>query len=123
VQARYHDHPKAVFRVFEEKLRGSPGYRLAFVYTNLLDTLGHLCWYKNRRELIRGYRLVNLMVWRLLRRARADVTLVVSDHGMRGSPDGVTGTHSEHMFWSLNVDAEIRSVYDIPRMVVEWCRS
>lgn len=110
-----------VFTSFEQKVRHISNYRLAMVYTNLLDTLGHLCWYKCKEKLIRGYKLVNLKVPRIIKYAKPDIIVVISDHGMKGSSDGVTGTHSNYMFWSINIDYKFKNIYEIPQKVIQWC--
>ncbi|WP_460126276.1 alkaline phosphatase family protein [Stetteria hydrogenophila] len=120
IQAAF-QYTREVFTEFERRARRERGHRLYMVYSNLADYVGHLCWYRCRGELERAYRLLALWAPRLKAAVDPDVTLIVSDHGMQGSDDGVSGDHSDHMYWSLNIDHEFRDIYEIPRRIVEWC--
>ncbi len=112
-----------VFSEFEERLQ-EMDYRVAMMYINNLDYIGHLCWYKCFEKIIRLYKKVDAKVDRLLKKLDYDVSLIVSDHGMKGSSDGVSGEHSSYLFYSLNIEYRFESIYDISRKIIEWseCR-
>ena len=95
-------------------------YVLGMLYINLLDVAGHLCWYKCHDKLLKYYYRVDKEVRNILK-TQHTISLVVSDHGMKGASDGVTGNHSDHMFWSLNVNYEFNSIYEIPMQIIRWC--
>lgn len=73
-------------------------WRLFACWLDLVDLLGHVCWYKRKNELKHAYQRFDLIAKEV--RKQAENLLIVSDHGMQGSGDGVTGTHSDHAFWS-----------------------
>jgi len=49
---------------------------------------------------------------------------VVSDHGMVSSEDGVTGTHSDHAFWSLNINThwKPKEITDFFHKIIGWLK-
>ena len=52
------------------------------------------------------------------------VMLIVSDHGMQASKDGITGTHSKYAFWSLNIktDWKPKDITDFYPKILEWVK-
>ena len=94
-------------------------YKVAMMYINTLDLIGHLCWYKCFDKIVKLYKKVDRKVGRLLNSVEYDVSLIISDHGMRGSPDKVSGMHSNHLFYSLNIDYHFTNLYDIPNKIIE----
>jgi len=52
------------------------------------------------------------------------IFLIVSDHGMRLSEDGVSGNHSFHFFWSLNIKMDWKPRYftDFFPKIIEWSK-
>ncbi len=88
-----------------ETLRGNREWRLLMAWLDIADLLGHACWVKCRAQLYRAYRALEDLAVEARRLAPpGTVTLILSDHGMMDSGDGVTGDHSPHGFWSLSVD-------------------
>ena len=53
------------------------------------------------------------------------IILIVSDHGMQDSGDGITGNHSRHAFWSLNIKTTWKpnSITDFYSKIINWCES
>lgn len=106
--------------IVEERARTSP--TLVFSYVNVLDIVGHLYWVKEPYEVLRAYKFVARHVNDIMSIARNhgyDI-VIISDHGMKGSSDGVTGTHTEYGFWSSTIENfSISSPYEFRRKVLE----
>jgi len=77
-------------------------WRLFMAWFCLADAIGHLCLVKRPHEVQRAYFELD----RLARRVKAEIgeapLLIVSDHGMTISEDGLTGTHTDRGFYSLS---------------------
>ena len=114
----------------EETLRSivSRKYRLIMVWLDIADVLGHLYFIKRRNELKRVYSFLDDFAGTVqvaLEKGEGEgKILIVSDHGMEPSGDGVTGNHSDHNFWSVNFETDWRpnDVVDFYPKLVEWSR-
>ena len=113
-----------VYRVRLEELRKAldEEWVLLGAYFETLDWLGHLWIVKDRVRLYLWYRRFDELAKQLAK--HTDILLVVSDHGMRPSGDGVTGNHSDRAFWSLNIETDWRpkDITDFYPKILEWCR-
>ena len=88
---------------FFKRLSGD--WDLFMAWFDIADLLGHVCWHKCFAQIKMAY----LDLARVAARAREalgnDVAIVIlSDHGMGPSGDGVTGDHTPYGFWSINQD-------------------
>ena len=118
-----HDEAKAAecvelnWRIFHEKLEQASreleegSWDLLMVHFLILDTIGHLYWYKPGK-LKDAYRFMNTAVSRLLSKVKDQLVLIVSDHGMK------KGVHAEYAFYSSNVplklvDPKLTDFHDI----------
>ncbi len=107
------EYVKTIWEVHKLRLKdfmrelGKDEYKLLFAYFDLLDLLGHVCWHKCRLQLVRAY----MEAAKIIRYVKSTVTntalLILTDHGMKDSGDGVTGNHSDKAFWSLSVKPPI----------------
>ena len=93
---------------------------LVFAWFDILDLLGHTCIVRCRGELEKAYRDVQeIYLW--AKRVLPDSTavLVLSDHGIEISGDGVSGKHNSRGFWSLNKEPSLRpqTPEDIHRLI------
>jgi predicted AlkP superfamily pyrophosphatase or phosphodiesterase len=98
-------------------------WKLLMAWFDLADLLGHIHLVKRLGRLRLAYRELDRLsrdVKRLL--PRDTVCLIVSDHGMWDSGDGVTGDHSNHAFWSLNIETDWKpeDVTDFYPKILEW---
>jgi len=109
--------------VFAQTIRAVKAghYRLIFSYNNLLDIVGHLYWVKRPKLVLNAYMHTCRRVSRLLvscRRRGYDV-IILSDHGMTDSGDGVTGTHTKYGYWASTIhDFSLSSPYELIKKVV-----
>lgn len=79
-------------------------WQLFGVYFEIADILGHLYMGKRSLKLLKVYLELNKLIREIKELLPNDVAfLVVTDHGMKPSPNGVGGIHSEYAFWSTNV--------------------
>lgn len=113
-------HTNKIFKEFEKKAVKSD-YKVAMMYINSLDIVSHLCWFKCFDRVIKLYKKIDRKVGQLLKKLDYDISLIISDHGMEGSPDGVSGKHSHHLFYSINIDHRFKDIYEIPNKIIEWC--
>lgn len=111
-----------VFNEFRERVSGHD-YKIAMVYTNVIDYIGHLCWYKCFNRVIKLYKKLDARVGKLLDAIEHDASIIISDHGMRGSEDGVSGEHTKHLFYSTNIPTQFKDIYEIPTKIMEWANS
>ena len=99
---------------------------LIFGYVNLLDIVGHLFWVKEPKEVVMAYKFVSswVEVLRKLAITSGYHVIIISDHGMRDSGDGVTGTHTEFGFWASTLrDFSLSSPYEFREKVVRLVRA
>ena len=96
--------------------------KLVFSYVNVLDIVGHLYWVKEPWEVYGAYKFVSNWVDELVEVAvgRGFDVIIISDHGMVDSGDGVTGTHTKYAFWSSTVEGfSLSSPYEFRNKVLE----
>ena len=87
-------------------LQNKKGWKLFMVWLDIADLLGHVCWHKCLDELMNAYLDLDRLAKSLKQELGNEPTyiLIISDHGMQDSSDGVTGNHSTHAFWSQNIN-------------------
>jgi len=98
-------------------------WKLFVAYFSLPDLLGHIAIVKKRTTLKRGYQILNEFVRTVKSMIRDDhIFLILSDHGMQVSSDGITGIHSDYAFWPLNRRTTWRpkDFLDVHKKIVEW---
>jgi predicted AlkP superfamily pyrophosphatase or phosphodiesterase len=112
-------------RILFEKIRGN--WRLFMVWFDILDLLGHIYYIKNRHILKRSYERINELSERIRfildSQNEKYVLLVISDHGMTLSDDGVTGNHSDYAFYSVNADWKPSDFTDYYPQILRWVNS
>ena len=108
------EYVKVVWKWHEKKkkkvLDSLGKYKLIMVWLDASDVLGHIWFVKHPLKL----RLLYYDLDKFAKEVQDNVDentviLIVSDHGMEESGDGVTGNHSDHNFWSLNFKTNWRS--------------
>jgi hypothetical protein len=103
-----------------------PGrWRLLMAWFDLADLIGHACMVKCRLELRKAYVELDRLARQVAERIPSNTALLIaSDHGMTVSTDGVTGDHSDHGFWSLNVEPPFypRSILDFKSLIIDLAR-
>ena len=107
---------KAFLEVFNSR-----GWRLLAGYFDIADLLGHVCFRKCRLQLLKAYISLDRLAASIRKGIdRQTLVLIISDHGMALSGDGVSGNHTGYAFWSMNMDIgmRIRDFLDIP-MIIE----
>ena len=100
-------------------------WKLFMTYFRISDLLGHLYFVKHPLKLMNCYLELNQLARQIKDKLRKNtVMLIVSDHGMRASKDGVTGTHSKYAFWSLNIktDWKPKDITDFYPKILEWAK-
>jgi len=96
-------------RILFRTLSRAKEWKLFMVWFDLADLIGHVCIKKNRIELLKAYLELNRMAGRLQELVPDDTLfLIVSDHGMQAVENDVAGRHSDHAFWSLNIEIDWR---------------
>jgi predicted AlkP superfamily pyrophosphatase or phosphodiesterase len=98
-------------------------WKLFMVWFELADLLGHVYFVRNRRKLTFAYEQLDKLASQIKKHLPKNcIFLIVSDHGMRDSGDGMTGNHSDHAFWSLNseTDWEPKDITDFYPKILEW---
>jgi len=87
-------------RVFETVVYLRANWRLFMTYFDVLDLLGHIYFVKYPKKLDNAYRRIDRLVKRIKQSCEDPelLTIIVSDHGMEDSGDGITGNHSKHAF-------------------------
>ena len=97
-------------------------WKLLGAYFETLDWLGHLFYGKSKLKLHKAYVEFDKMVGKLRNSLDCKI-LIVSDHGMQLSEDGVTGNHSNHNFWSVNFNTHWKpnDITDYYPKILEWC--
>ena len=92
-------------------------------YFEIADRMGHLHIAKRPLKLMKVYLELNRLAGELKKRLPDDIVfLIISDHGMEVSEDGVSGNHSERAFYSFNVneDWEPKDFTDYYPKILEW---
>ncbi len=105
---------------FFKELVSPEKWRLLMAWFDLADIIGHVCMTKCRLELRKAYVELDRLARQVAVRIPPNTALlIVSDHGMTVSTDGVTGDHSDHGFWSLNVMPPFypESMLDFKRLI------
>ena len=95
-------------------------WRLLAAYFDIADLLGHACFKRCRLQLLKAYLDLNAIVAKVRKLVGEDtLVIVVSDHGMALSEDGVSGSHTGYAFWSLSRDLKLRinDFLDIPNLI------
>lgn len=106
-------------------LRRNTDWKLFMAYFDLADLIGHIFLTKPR-PLMKAYVELDWLAGLIKKELPPHtVFLVVSDHGMQVSPDGVGGVHSDTAFWSLNFDSQWapNDFTDYYGKIVEWVDS
>ena len=101
-------------------------WKLLMAYFRIPDLLGHIYFVKSPLKLMNCYLELNKLTMQLKEKLSKDtIMLIVSDHGMEASKDGVTGTHSKHAFWSLNIKTEWKpkDITDFYQKIIEWANT
>ena len=99
-------------------------YKLIMVWLDISDVLGHIWFVKHPLKLMMVYKDLNIFAKKVQDNVDENtIILIVSDHGMEDSGDGVTGNHSDHNFWSLNIETNWKpnDITDYYPMIMEWC--
>lgn len=103
---------REALRIFRERKtktleRINDPWRLFMTYFKIADFWGHL-YYVRRPSILRElYNSLDATARDLkMLIPKNTVFLIISDHGMEDSGDGVTGNHSDHAFWSLNLETD-----------------
>jgi len=108
-------------QTFLEKLDSN--WKLLMAYFSLLDALGHVCIKKKPEELLKAYKTIDKLAEETKNRLNEQhICLIVSDHGMKLSEDGISGTHSNHAFWSLNIETDWKpkDITDFHPKIIKW---
>jgi hypothetical protein len=88
----------------------------------IADQMGHV--FITRTKKMRDiYRRLNLLAFNIASRLPEDcIQVIVSDHGMRVSSDGVSGCHSPSAFYSFSreVEFEPRRITDFYDQIRVW---
>ena len=95
-------------------------WKLLMAWFDIADMFGHVCWYRCRNELFKAYLDLNSIAKKVREKVGDDTAvLIVSDHGMKGTRDGITGDHSPYGFWSLNVEPPLmpKKITDFKPMI------
>ena len=112
-------------RIKEMYERLNDDWELFMVWFDLADLMGHICYGRRFYEFRKAYEVLDDLAFRIKSVLPEDVImLIASDHGMKGSEDGVTGTHSNHSFWSLNIETDWKpkDITDIAPKILELCK-
>jgi len=116
----HEERKRAVFEALEENRE----WKLFMAYFDIADLLGHVCLVKRPLKLMKAYLELNKLAGKLQSLAPDSVFLIMTDHCMEPSDDGVTGVHAKHAFWSLNIDIEWepKDYTDYYHKILEWVR-
>ena len=91
-------------------------------YFNIADTFGHMYFVKRPEILKEVYEELKKVTEDLKSQLSEEILLIiVSDHGMVDSGDGVTGRHSCTAFYSLskNIGWVPKTIYDFYPKIIE----
>lgn len=91
---------------------------LLMVHFLILDTIGHLHWYRPGK-FRDAYRFMNSAVDELLSKVKDQLVLIVSDHGMK------KGVHTHYAFYSSNVPLGLKNpkLTDFHDIILEKIKS
>jgi len=103
VKTIWHIHYERVEKM-REKLKED--WKLFMVWFDLPDLFGHLYFIKRKHRLYKVYLTLNALAYLIMQESRPNIMLIVSDHGMQPSTDGVTGDHTTKAFYSLNINMD-----------------
>ena len=99
----HEERKRATFRALEE----NDDWKLFMTYFDLADLMGHIL-ITQQLKMMKVYFELNRLTGKLYKYVTSlfdDVVfLIISDHGMTVSEDGVSGRHTCYAFWSLNID-------------------
>lgn len=107
-----------------EALRESEEWKLFMAYFDLADLMGHVYIAKRPLRLMHAYLELDALARNLQAIVPDSLFLIVSDHGMKVSEDGVSGTHTDYAFWSLNVETDWSpsDFTDFYPKILEWVK-
>jgi len=126
------EYIRTIWRVHELRKRDTfraleaSEWRLFMAYFDLADLLGHIFFIKKRLYLMRAYIELELLSSKLQSLVPDDtIFLIITDHCMKPSSDGISGEHAEIAFWSLNIDEDWapRDFTDFYPKILEWVRA
>jgi predicted AlkP superfamily pyrophosphatase or phosphodiesterase len=122
-----HEYEKQIEQVHRWRMREMyrrlmEEWRLFMVWLDIADLMGHIHYVKQPEKLEATYKSLNSLVVKLKEQLCKTTFLIVSDHGMTESTDGVTGNHSNHAFWSLNIESawKPKDITDFYPKILEW---
>lgn len=105
--------------------RMSENWDLFMTWIPIADQMGHV-FISRPRKLRDVYNSLNMLAYNVSSRLPEDCLLViVSDHGMKMSSDGVSGCHSDHAFYSFSteVDWKPNKITDFYDFIMSMCRA
>jgi len=105
-------------------LKRSTNWKLVMAWFGIADYLGHVYFRSNPSIIRQVYEDLNGFAQQVSKLIPENtVLLIVSDHGMEADPEG-EGRHSDHAFWSLNIDTEWqpKRFTDFFPKILEWIR-
>ncbi len=110
-----HVRTNTEFMIQETLKRIHEDWTLFMTWIPIADQMGHV--FINRTQKMRDtYNRLDMLAFNISSRLPEDCVLViVSDHGMRASSDGVTGYHTPFAFYSFS-----REVDFIPRRITDF---
>jgi len=109
-----------------DALKNKHKWKLCMAYIRIADLLGHIYITKKTLKLMNCYLELNSLAGNIQKLLpKNSILLIMSDHGMEPSADGVTGRHSKHAFWSLNIDTDWRpkDITDFYPKIIEWTKA
>jgi len=104
----------------------SPNWKLIMSYIRIADILGHSYFIIKKPKLRECYMELNQLSKQIKDLLPENtVMLIISDHGTQASSDGVTGVHSKHAFWSLNIETDWKpqDITDFFDKILKWAKS
>lgn len=109
--------------MIEETLRRvDEDWSLFMTWIPLADHMGHVFIARSRKTQ-NVYNRLNMLAYNVSSRLPEDcLLLIVSDHGMKVSSDGVSGCHTNHAFYSLSkeINWRPRAVTDFYNFIKRW---
>jgi predicted AlkP superfamily phosphohydrolase/phosphomutase len=122
------EYEKEIWKIYEERKQKvfenlSKRWRLFMAYFQIADLIGHIYFGKKLKKLHEVYKTLDVLAFDIKSLLPNDtIFLIVSDHGMKLSEDGLTGNHSDHAFWSINIKTEWtpRDITDFYLKITEW---
>ncbi len=121
------EYEQEIWRIHQERvdktitLLKTKNWSLFMTYFDLADLIGHIHYIKHLEKVQQAYMILNDLALKLQRMVKSvkSAFLIISDHGMMPSEDGVTGNHSMRAFWSLNINPPFipRDPVDIYKLI------